>query len=45
VPTIDANDFGEMVGTLRFAHPTIYAGFPPSHASTSAALRSGGNTG
>jgi hypothetical protein len=22
VPTIDANEFGEMVGTLRFAHPT-----------------------
>ena len=20
VPTFDANDFGEMVGTLRFAH-------------------------
>jgi len=25
VPTISSNDLGEMVGTLRFAHPTNHA--------------------
>jgi hypothetical protein len=32
VPTIDTNDFGEMVGTLRFAHPTKI--YPPAHTSS-----------
>jgi hypothetical protein len=32
VPTTNANDLGEMVGTLRFAHPTKT--YPPAQTSS-----------